>query len=86
MILNKLVLRNDVKYQCCAFEDYFSSPTFNGRSECIMLLQVDITERSKVEATLAKLTESQVGFIEGHHLSSATFSRDWDLALLQRVV
>ena len=25
-----------------------------------MLMQVDITERAKVEATLAKLTESQV--------------------------
>ena len=28
--------------------------------ECIMLMQVDISERAKVEATLAKLTESQV--------------------------
>ena len=27
--------------------------------KCLMLMQVDITERAKVEATLAKLTESQ---------------------------
>ena len=40
--------------------DARSPHLLSGLRECIMLMQVDISERAKVEATLAKLTESQV--------------------------